>query len=271
MALGERPRGLVPTMGALHDGHTSLIRRSAAENKQTVVSIFVNPTQFTDARDLAAYPRHLEMDAELAFAAGAELIYAPAVEEVYPPGSSTSVDPGPTAIRWEGEFRPGHFLGVATVVAILLSSLEPDRVYFGEKDYQQLCVIRRIARDLRLPGEVIGCPTARDADGLALSSRNARLSPEERRSAASVPRALFRMKELADAGMSEAEQLVSSGWAELDESPDLKVEYLAIVDPDSLEPVVDLIPGARALIAVRVGEIRLIDNLELAPTDIVTE
>jgi pantoate--beta-alanine ligase len=252
-------------MGAIHEGHLSLIRRSAAENPLTVVSVFVNPTQFTNPSDLAAYPRDLRADAELAFRAGADLIYAPAVEAVYPPGFATSVEVNGMTARWEGEFRPGHFRGVATVVTLLLNAARPARAYFGEKDYQQLRVVQRMATDLLLPGEIVGCPTVRDEDGLALSSRNARLTPEQRRAAAAVPQALFAMRDLATAGWAEADRVLAAGRTKLEAAPGLAIEYLAVVDPETLEPLTSLIPGVRALVAVRLGETRLIDNLELLP------
>jgi pantoate--beta-alanine ligase len=252
-------------MGALHEGHRSLIRRSAAENPLTVVSIFVNPTQFSDAGDLAAYPRDLAADAEAAFASGADLIYAPPVEAVYPAGFATSVTVSGLTARWEGEFRPGHFSGVATVVTLLLNAVRSARAYFGEKDYQQLQVVRRMAADLFLPGEIVGCPTMRDADGLALSSRNARLSPEQRRFAAAVPQALFRMQDLAAAGTRDAAALLAAGRSRLDAERALALDYLAVVDPARLEPVERVEPGSRALLAVRLGPIRLIDNVELLP------
>ncbi|MDF2760089.1 MAG: Pantothenate synthetase, partial [Thermomicrobiales bacterium] len=170
--LGDTRRGLVPTMGALHTGHLSLISRSASENPLTVVSIFVNPTQFTSPEDLARYPRDLKGDAELAGQAGADLIFAPEIMSIYPPGFDTTVEVGELSKRWEGASRPGHLRAVATVVTILLNLAQPARAYFGEKDYQQLQVIRHMHLDLALQGEIIGCATVRDADGLALSSRN---------------------------------------------------------------------------------------------------
>lgn len=262
-ALAETAPGLVPTMGALHKGHLSLIRRSAGENARTVVSVFVNPTQFGSASDLAAYPRDLVADAELAAAAGADLVYAPEVETVYPPGFASSVRVDGLTARWEGEFRPGHFRGVATVVAVLLNMVRPARAYFGEKDFQQLRVVQRMARDLLLPGEIVGCPTVRDADGLALSSRNARLSPEQRRSAVVIPQALARMRDLAAAGAEEVAPLLAAGRSKLEAASGIAIDYLAVVHPDTLEPLDALVPGARAIVAVRLGEIRLIDNIEL--------
>jgi pantoate--beta-alanine ligase len=250
-------------MGALHQRHLSLIPRSAAENRLTVVSVFVNPTQFSDPVDLARYPRDLAADTTLAVDAGADLIFSPAPNEIYPSDFATSVDVAGLGDRWEGEHRPGHFRGVATVVTILLNAVRPAVAYFGEKDYQQLTVIRRLHRDLRLPGRIVGCPTVRDADGLALSSRNARLTAEQRTHAVALPRALFRMTELAGAGERDASSLVTAGKLELRLAPDLSLDYLAIVDPDSLEPIASISSRARALIAARVGDVRLIDNVEI--------
>ena len=261
--LGDEPPGLVPTMGALHDGHLSLIRRSTSAHATTVVSIFVNPTQFSDSADLARYPRDLAVDTARAAGEGADLIFAPTPEAIYPAGFATSVEVAGLADRWEGAFRSGHFRGVATVVTILLNAVRPAAAYFGEKDYQQLVVIRRLHRDLRLPGRIVGCPTVRDADGLALSSRNARLTPELRAQAAASPRALFRIAELAGRGERDVAALLDAGNAALAAAPDLSLDYLAIVDPDSLEPIATVTPRARALIAARVGETRLIDNVEL--------
>ena len=258
--------GLVPTMGALHDGHAALIRQSATENPATVVSIFVNPSQFEDATDLTRYPRTLERDLDLAANAGADLVFAPAVHEVYPSGFSTSVEVTGLTDRWEGAIRPGHFPGVATVVTILINLVRPARSYFGEKDFQQLVVVRRLHRDLVLPGEIVGCPTVRDADGLALSSRNDRLSPEERRQAVVVPRTLERMVELAEEGERDARRLETMGASILRDVPDLEIDYLVVVDPETLEPVEELLPWpgtARALVAVRLGAVRLLDNRDL--------
>jgi pantoate--beta-alanine ligase len=261
---GEAP-GLVPTMGALHDGHLSLIRRSAAEHQTTVVSVFVNPTQFSDPVDLTHYPRNLARDSALAIAAGADLIFAPTLEEIYPRAFATSVDVAGLGERWEGEYRQGHFRGVATVVTILLNAVRPAAAYFGEKDYQQLVIVRCLHRDLRLPGTIAACPTVRDLDGLALSSRNARLTPDQRAKATVVPRALFRVAALSESGEKNAASLIEAGRTEIAAVPDLSVDYLAIVDPQSLEPLNDVVPGARVLVAVRLGDVRLIDNIELLP------
>ncbi len=261
--LGGVVPGLVPTMGALHGGHLSLIRRSAAENEQTVVSVFVNPTQFGDAADLASYPRDLDRDAALAIRAGAGLVFAPPIEEVYPPGFATAVEVAGLSERWEGVARPGHFRGVATVVARLLGLVRPARSYFGEKDYQQLLVVRRVHADLALSGEIVGCPTVRDGDGLALSSRNARLSVEERRQAVAIPRSLFRMADLVAAEEREVSRVIEVGTQTLAAAPGLGIDYLAVVDDATLEPVSTVTGEARALLAVRLGDVRLIDNVAL--------
>lgn len=264
-ALGNAAPGLVPTMGALHEGHLALIRRSAAENDTTVVSVFVNPTQFNDPADLERYPRDLARDIAAAAAAGADMIYAPAVEAVYPPGFATAVDVSGLTDRWEGAHRPGHFRGVATVVTILLQTVRPARAYFGEKDWQQLQVVRRLHADLLLPGEIVGCPTIREPDGLALSSRNVRLSPDARRRAALIPQALARMAALAAAGERDAARLIAAGTAHLQTDPSIALDYLAVVDPATLEPVPILTDPGRALIAAYLDGVRLIDNLALDP------
>jgi pantoate--beta-alanine ligase len=257
--------GLVPTMGALHEGHLALIRRSAAENERTVVSVFVNPTQFNDPADLAAYPRDFDRDAQLAFDAGADIIYAPGVSEVYPEGFATTVEVAGLTDRWEGTARPGHFRGVTTVVTILINSVQPARSYFGEKDFQQLVVVRRLHRDLALPGDIVGCPTVRDEDGLALSSRNARLNSEQRKAAATIPETLFHMAALAGNGKFETSHVIEAGRAKLARARSIYVEYLTVADPDTLEPAERIVPRSRALVAARVGPVRLIDNLELLP------
>lgn len=258
--------GLVPTMGALHEGHLALIRRSVSDNERTVVSLFINPTQFNNPADLAAYPRDLDRDLARAAEAGADLIYAPDVPEVYPDGFATSVEVAGLTDKWDGTARPGHFKGVATVVTILLNSVRPARSYFGEKDFQQLVVVRRLHRDLALPGEIVGCPTVRDEDGLALSSRNARLSPDERKAAATIPRVLTQMVELAASGERRSSKLLQVGNLALFDELLVTCDYLAIVDPENLEPVEVVSPGSRALIAARVGPVRLIDNMELLPS-----
>jgi pantoate--beta-alanine ligase len=263
----EGPLGLVPTMGALHAGHASLITRAAAECEDVVVSIFVNPTQFNDPADLERYPRPFERDVAVAGHHGATAIYAPAVETIYPPGHATTVHVAGITERWEGAHRPGHFDGVATVVAILLNQARPDRAYFGEKDWQQLAMLRRLAADLSLPGEIVACPLVRDADGLALSSRNARLSPEERQAALVIPRTLSMLRAQVAAGERSARTLLTAGGALLAGEPGIRVEYLAIVDPATLEPLETIIEGARALVAAWAGETRLIDTMDVTEGD----
>ena len=232
--------GLVPTMGSLHEGHIALLRSARAENETVVMSLFVNPAQFGDASDLAKYPRDEERDLELAREAGADLVFAPSVDEMYPPGFQTWVDVTELGATLEGRFRPGHFRGVATIVLKLLNIVRPTRVYFGQKDAQQVEVIRRLAADLAVEVELRIVPTVRDADGLALSSRNARLTAEERAAALALPRALTTRDRAA-------------ALAELASSNGLEVDYVEVVDFDP--PV---LAGA-----VRVGSTRLIDNVPL--------
>jgi len=264
--LGDTRPGLVPTMGALHAGHLSLISRSASENPLTVVSIFVNPTQFTNPEDLTRYPRDLKADVDLARQAGANLIFAPEIVSVYPLGFDTTVEVGHLSKRWEGASRPDHLRAVATVVTILLNLAQPARAYFGEKDYQQLQVIRHMHHDLALPGEIIGCPTVRDADGLALSSRNVRLSEEERERALSLPRAITAVTAAATRGETNVDQLEADALAEF-AGTGIEVDYLALVDDRSLEPLQTLRHGARLLIAAYVGGVRLIDNVAVEPVE----
>jgi pantoate--beta-alanine ligase len=265
--LGAVTVGLVPTMGALHEGHLSLIRRSDAENDDTVVSIFVNPTQFNDPDDLAHYPRHPEADMELAREADARIFYMPEVGTMYPDGHVTTVRVGGITERWEGASRPGHFDGVATIVSILLNQLQPTRTYFGEKDFQQLAMVRRMHRDLSLPGHIVGCPIVRDPDGLALSSRNARLSAEDRAAALVIPATLFAIRTQVQEGNVDIAALETAGRALIEVEPSVALDYLAIIDPETLEPAISVTPGARVIVAATVGGTRLIDNLQLLPGD----
>jgi pantoate--beta-alanine ligase len=262
-ALKTTNAGLVPTMGALHGGHLALIRQSADENERTVVSLFVNPTQFNDPADLAAYPRDFDRDVRLAAEVGADIIYAPDLTEVYPDDFATSVEVAGLTDRWEGKARPGHFKGVTTIVTILINSVRPARTYFGEKDFQQLVVVRRLHRDLALPGQIIGCPTIRDEDGLALSSRNARLTPEQRTIAAAIPKALLLMAKLVANGERDTRALIRASLNQLEQG--IAVDYLTVVNPTTLEPVEIVTPGSRAMIAAKVGSVRLIDNIEVNP------
>ena len=259
----DRAIGLVPTMGALHEGHLSLIRHARRQCDVVVVSVFVNPSQFNERADLERYPRDESRDAELAAAAGADVLFAPSVDEVYPPGFATSVEVVGVSERLEGAARGAeHFRGVATVVAKLLGMALPDVAYFGQKDAQQLVVIRRLVGDLNLPVRVEACPTVREADGLAMSSRNALLSPDERASALALPRALEAAAELAAAGERSSAALLDAARAAMAPhgvSPD----YLELVDPDTFETLEALERDGLLAIAARVGAIRLIDNVIL--------
>jgi len=264
-ALPREGVGFVPTMGYLHAGHLALVERARAENPFVAVSIFVNPLQFGPGEDYHRYPRDLERDQALLREAGVDLLFAPSVEEMYPKGFSTRLQvEGPLTALWEGEVRPGHFQGVATVVARLFLLVGPGRAYFGEKDYQQLLVIRKMVRDLGFPIEVVGVPTVREEDGLALSSRNVYLSPETRKKATVLYRALSAMREVAQGGGSVAEAL-RAGEAVLAEVPEFRKDYLALVHPETLLPLSDWVKGARGIVAGRFPEVRLIDNLEVHP------
>ena len=256
--------GFVPTMGALHDGHLSLVRRARDECDVVVVSIFVNPLQFGESEDLAAYPRDLDRDLELVEGAGADLVFAPEAEEMYPAGRpEVTVDPGPLAERLEGEARPGHFTGVCTVLAKLFSLVGPARAFFGEKDAQQLAVIRRMVRDLDQPIDVVGCPTVREPDGLAMSSRNARLSAEERAAATCLYEGLTRGASLVERGERDANVVRAEVAKRVGAEPLARIEYAAVVDEETFEEVSELVRPARALVAARVGSTRLIDNVAL--------
>jgi pantoate--beta-alanine ligase len=261
-ATDRRSLGLVPTMGALHAGHASLIERAVRENEVSAVSIFVNPTQFGPHEDLAAYPRDEAADLALCERLGIAVAFVPSVEEMYPAGGATRIEPGPIAARLEGAARPGHFAGVATVVTKLFAIMRPDVAYFGQKDFQQLRVIQTIVRDLRLAVGIVGCPIVREPDGLALSSRNRYLSADERRRAATLSRALFRAQELWDGGVREPERLRNAVLRHTD-GPGITLEYVSVADPLTLDEVDR--PAERAVIslAARVGTTRLIDNVLL--------
>jgi len=253
--------GFVPTMGALHAGHRSLMERSVDDNDLTVVSIFVNPLQFGPNEDLAKYPRTLDADSQVARNAGADYVFAPSVEEMYPTGLVlTSVHVDELTDVLDGLARPGHFDGVATVVTKLFAIVGACRAYFGEKDWQQLMVVKRLAVDLSLPVEVIGCPIIRDIDGLALSSRNVYLSGEERDAALAVSRALHTAMALTEQGNRSPLDLITAMTDVLAEEPLVKTEYAAVVGPDMKVPST-VNKHSRLLVAARVGETRLIDNL----------
>jgi pantoate--beta-alanine ligase len=259
-----RTVGFVPTMGAFHDGHLSLMRRARDERDAVVVSIFVNPLQFGPGEDLSRYPRDEERDLSMAKKLGVEVMFAPNVEEMYPAGhQEVIVDPGPLGERLEGARRPGHFRGVATVVAKLFDVVGPSTAYFGEKDAQQLAVVRRMVRDLSLPIEVVGSPTVREPDGLATSSRNAYLSPEQREAAGCLFLALSEAAEMARGGERDAATLVAAMAREMGATPEARIDYAAVVDEETFEEVGTITGPARALVAARFGETRLIDNLLL--------
>jgi pantoate--beta-alanine ligase len=260
--------GVVPTMGALHDGHASLIRRAAQECDVVAVSIFVNPTQFGDPADLANYPRTWQSDLAAVGHAGGRLVFAPSVAEMYPdpPGDDLAAPVSVPELsgRWEGASRPGHFDGVATIVVKLLAAAGPCRAYFGEKDFQQLAVVRRVVRDHSLPAEIVGCRTVRDDDGLALSSRNVWLSPDQRRAALALSRALRTGATLVAAGEARGPVVEAAMARVVAAEPLVDLDYAAAVDADDLEPAprCDGRRPVRLIIAATVGGVRLIDNLD---------
>jgi pantoate--beta-alanine ligase len=254
--------GLVPTMGALHRGHRSLLRRARAECDRVAVSIFVNPRQFSSEDDLVRYPRTLSADLAVLAEEGADAALVPEAGSMYGPGFATSVEVGgPLTSTLEGACRPGHFAGVALVVAKLLIAARADRAYFGAKDAQQCAVVRRLAEDLDTGTEIVVCPTVRDADGLALSSRNVHLSTVERARALALPEGLAAAARLHAAGERDATALLGAAEAVLALAPGVEVEYVALVDPDSFEPVAEMTGQARILVAARIGPTRLIDTL----------
>ncbi|MHB9129558.1 MAG: pantoate--beta-alanine ligase [Armatimonadota bacterium] len=266
---GQRPHlkriGFVPTMGYLHAGHEALMRRAREECDLVVVSIFVNPTQFGPNEDFERYPRDLTHDQALCERAGAELIFHPEPAELYPRGGNTWVTVEGLTETAEGEIRPDHFRGVTTVCAKLFSIVRPDRAYFGEKDYQQLQVIRRMVRDLFMPLTIVGVPTIREPDGLAMSSRNAYLSPTERQAARIVPRAIHLAQEMVEHGEFEAIIITEAIEKLVATQPMAQLQYALIVDPETLIPMRVLTHEARLLLAIRVGKTRLIDNAALVP------
>ena len=249
-------------MGALHGGHASLIERAVREHDLAAVSIFVNPTQFGPHEDFAAYPRDESADLAMCERLGAAMVFAPAVDEMYPPGDATRVQPGPIAELLEGAARPGHFVGVATVVTKLFSIVRPDAAYFGQKDFQQLRVVQTMSRDLRLGVRVVGCPIVREPDGLALSSRNRYLSRDERQSALALSRGLMAARHQWDGGGHEPDRLRNAVLRHTD-GPGVSLEYVSVADPLTLEELAR--PAERAVIslAARVGKTRLIDNVLL--------
>jgi pantoate--beta-alanine ligase len=256
--------GLIPTMGYLHEGHLALVDEARRRVGSVIMSIFVNPLQFGPAEDLARYPRDLPRDRALATARGVDALFVPSVDAMYPTGSEVRVVPGPTAERWEGAARPGHFAGVLTVVAKLFHLVGPDLACFGQKDIQQLTLVRRMVRDLDWPVEIVGVPTVREPDGLALSSRNAYLGDQDRARAVVLSRALLAAHRAWCEGERRAEAIQQRMQLELRVHPEVVVEYIAVVEPETLAPVATVDGRSIVAIAARVGGTRLIDNISLA-------
>lgn len=257
---GGQRLALVPTMGALHGGHLALVEEAKRQADRVIVSIFVNPLQFGAGEDLDRYPRREREDARLLEQAGCTLLWMPTSEQIYPPGFSTSVSVAVLGSRWEGEARPGHFDGVATVVAKLFASIRPDVALFGEKDFQQLAVVRRMTADLNLGVAIVGLPTVRDCDGLALSSRNAYLSDDERARAASLPKALNFAAESIEEG-EPVNAAIAAARAMLNDAGFAPIDYLALVDASTLEPLNSPSGQMRLIAAATIGRTRLIDNV----------
>ena len=260
-----RTIGLVPTMGALHAGHGRLIETARRENDCAVVSVFVNPIQFDRRDDYDRYPRPLSSDVEFCSRMGVDYVFAPSIEEMYPRPQRTFVEVTELSEHLCGQFRPGHFRGVATVVLKLLNIVQPDRAYFGEKDAQQLAVIRRMTADLNVPVSIVEVPTLRESDGLALSSRNQLLSSEERRIAPLLSRALRKAQDLVSTGETRADVVTRESLRVLNEHPEVRVEYLEIVGPEDMQPVDQITGPVRVAGAIWIGKIRLIDNILCVP------
>jgi pantoate--beta-alanine ligase len=267
---GERPTprsvGFVPTMGALHAGHRSLVQAARKRCDIVVVSIFVNPTQFGPSEDFSRYPRTLEQDCKMLETESVDVVFTPTAEAMYPPGASTVVEVEGVSERLDGASRPGHFRGVATVVAKLFHIVQPDLAFFGQKDAAQVAVLRKMVRDLDFPLEIVVCSTVREPDGLAMSSRNRYLSPEERRQALILSRALRSAETQAAHGEHRSAVLLQTMLACLQQERAIRIDYLAIVDPDTLLPIDDVSSGALLAIAAYVGNTRLIDNVLLGST-----
>ena len=255
--------GFVPTMGFLHEGHLSLVDEARRHAQFVVMSIFVNPLQFAPTEDLSRYPRDAAGDAAKSSARGVDLLFAPGVDEMYPRERRVDVVPRALHSRWEGSVRPGHFAGVLTVVAKLLNIVQPDVTVFGQKDVQQATLVRAMVEDLDFPTAIIVAPTTREADGLAMSSRNSYLGPAERASATVLSRALFSMRDAFRRGERRAESLVSAGRSVMDGERSASIDYLAVADPVTLEPVEDATERSIAIVAARIGKTRLIDNVVL--------
>jgi pantoate--beta-alanine ligase len=260
---GGKRLGFVATMGALHEGHLSLVRAAKAMCDVVVASIFVNPTQFGPTEDLAKYPRTFDRDRQWLEKEGVEFLFAPSVEEMYPAGAVTWVTVDGLSEKLDGRSRPGHFRGVTTVVAKLFHVIEPDAGFFGQKDAAQLAIIRQMVRDLNFAVEIVACPIVRELDGLAMSSRNAYLDPQQRKKALILHRSLMRVKKMWEGGEASPEKLLAAGGEELAREKSVRLDYLEVVDPDRLDPVRIVARGALVAVAAFVGPTRLIDNLVL--------
>ena len=261
--LARKRIGFVPTMGALHEGHLSLVRAARAASDVVVASIFVNPTQFGPNEDLAKYPRSFERDRQLLEKEQVDLLFAPSAEEMYPSGAATWVTVEGLSDKLDGRSRLGHFRGVTTVVAKLFHIVEPDAAFFGQKDAAQVAIIRRMVCDLKLPVEIMVCPIVREPDGLAMSSRNAYLDAEQRKQALVLHRSLMRVQELVEGGEMDASKLSAAAREEFSHEPSVRLDYFEIVNPETLDPVPTVAGGALAAVAAYVGGTRLIDNLLL--------
>ncbi|MGI9102699.1 MAG: pantoate--beta-alanine ligase [Terriglobales bacterium] len=255
--------GLVPTMGALHEGHLSLVRAARAQSDVVAVSLFVNPLQFGPNEDFAKYPRTFESDREKLEAEKADLLFAPSADDMYTKDATTFVEVAALSEKLDGRSRPGHFRGVTTVVSKLFHIVEPDLAFFGQKDAAQVAVLRRMVRDLNLAVRIVVCPIVRETDGLAMSSRNAYLNPEQRKHALALYRSLMRLQTLADKGERSAAALAAAGKQVMAEEPGARLDYFEVVNPDTLEPLDDISRGALVAVAAWVGNTRLIDNLVL--------
>jgi pantoate--beta-alanine ligase len=253
--------GIVPTMGALHEGHLSLIRVARASSDLVAASIFVNPTQFGPNEDLAKYPRSFDRDCDLLHREAVDWVFAPSVDEMYPTGTVTWVTVEELSNKLDGRSRPGHFRGVTTVVSKLFHIMEPDFAFFGQKDAAQVAIIRRMVRDLNFPVQIVVCPIVREPDGLAMSSRNAYLSPEQRKQALILHRSLMKVQKLIEQGENSAEKLLAAGRAEFAADPSVRLDYFEVVNPETLDPIKDIGEGALIAVAAYVGSTRLIDNL----------
>jgi pantoate--beta-alanine ligase len=257
-------------MGALHEGHLSLVRAARGSCDVVAASIFVNPTQFGPTEDLAKYPRSFERDREMLEREGVDLLFAPSVEEMYPAGAVTWVTVEELSNKLDGRSRPSHFRGVTTVVAKLFHVVEPDAAFFGQKDAAQVAIIRRMVRDLNLPVEIVVCPIVREPDGLAMSSRNAYLDPQQRKQALVLHRSLMRVQQLSDAGERDAVTLKAAGREEFSRENSVRLDYFEVVSPETLEAVTDISNGALVAVAAYVGNTRLIDNVVLVAARLVS-